>query len=79
MRVPARIEPWMTDEEWAVWVRAAPNAEALRKRPARWMPHAGPCAARGPSPAPTPRRPNPPPAGHPLGVDERAIGKDCQS
>ena len=42
MRRPARIEPWMSTEEMAMWVRGAPDKEALKRRLAIWLTHIRP-------------------------------------
>lgn len=39
MRPPARIIPWLLEEELAVWVREAPDKGAYQKRLAIWFTH----------------------------------------
>ena len=42
MRRPARIEPWLSPEELAVWVREAPSRAEYQKRLAIWLTFSGP-------------------------------------
>ena len=42
MRRPARIESWMSTGEMAMWVKEAPDKEALKRRLAIWLTHIGP-------------------------------------
>lgn len=37
MKPPARIEPWLSTEELAVWLREAPTREAYQKRLVIWL------------------------------------------
>lgn len=41
MRRPARLEPWLSPEELAVWVREAPTRQTYQKRLAIWLTHLG--------------------------------------
>jgi transposase len=45
MRPPARLAPWLSPEELAVWVREAPTRPAYQLRLAIWLTHLGPYAA----------------------------------
>lgn len=42
MRMPAKIKPWLSTEEMAVWVREAPTKEVYKRRLAVWLTHIGP-------------------------------------
>lgn len=42
MRRPAQLEPWMSPEELAVWVREAPTRQTYQIRLAIWLTHLGP-------------------------------------
>jgi len=42
MRRPARIEPWLSPEELAVWVREADARAEYQKRLAIWLTYSGP-------------------------------------
>lgn len=42
MRRPAQIEPWLSPEEMAVWVREAPTKETYKRRLAIWLTRIGP-------------------------------------
>ena len=42
MHRPARIKPWLSEEELLVWVREAPSREAYQKRLAIWLTFIGP-------------------------------------
>jgi transposase len=37
MRLPARIEPWLSTEDLQVWVREAPDRSAYQRRLAIWL------------------------------------------
>ena len=37
MKMPARIQPWLSPEEMAQWVREADRLDAFKKRLAVWM------------------------------------------
>jgi hypothetical protein len=37
MRLPARIEPWLSAEDREVWAREAPDKGAYRRRLAIWL------------------------------------------
>lgn len=41
MRSPARLEPWFTTDELAVWVREASTRAAYQRRLAVWLTHLG--------------------------------------
>jgi len=42
MRKPARIEPWLSEEELAAWVEAERDKPTYKKRLAIWLTHTGP-------------------------------------
>jgi len=42
MRGPARINPWLSEEEFLVWIREAASREAYQKRLAVWLTKIGP-------------------------------------
>ena len=42
MRRAAQIRPRMSTEEMEIWVRKAPDKEALKRRLAVWLTHIGP-------------------------------------
>ena len=46
MRNPAQLEPWMSPEELALWVREAPTRQTYQIRLAIWLTHLGPFHAR---------------------------------
>ena len=42
MRGPAQIKPWLSEEEFLVWIREAASREAYQKRLAIWLTKIGP-------------------------------------
>jgi len=42
MRRPAQIKPWLSEEEFLVWIREAVSREAYQKRLAIWLTKIGP-------------------------------------
>ena len=46
MKPPARIKPWLSPEELAVWVREAPDLKSYQRRLAIWLTQFGPFHAR---------------------------------
>ena len=45
MRRPAQIKPWLSEEEFLVWIREAVSREAYQKRLAIWLTQVGPFQA----------------------------------
>ena len=45
MRGPAQIKPWLSEEEFFVWIREAVSREAYQKRLAIWLTQIGPFQA----------------------------------
>jgi transposase len=45
MRGPAQIKSWLSEEEFLVWLREAPDREAYQKRLAIWLTKIGPFPA----------------------------------
>ena len=41
MRRPARLEPWLSPQELAVWVREAPTRQTCQMRLVIWLTHLG--------------------------------------
>lgn len=42
MRRPAQVKPWLSEEEFLVWIREAASREAYQKRLAIWLTQIGP-------------------------------------
>jgi hypothetical protein len=42
MRGPAQVKPWLSEEEFLVWIREAASREAYQKRLAIWLTKIGP-------------------------------------